>query len=344
MNDDTGNDTIGQDPVAGNRWANWKDRAVEKAAWLESRFLSLLRYASLTIAALVLLGAAMFLGLGLVRQIGSTNVSPQSVALDVADVTPEKVEAKAKAEPAAPAKPVLGDAARKRTLAIYLARFKPFQRADTKINEKDIVDFVWTADRLNAYAGLAGRLKDAEGNALPDANAVVLHALGLIETAAQTDELHKRLVAFRDAKKVNVCNDEVRTRSRTIASWDSTATFCPSWYETPVGCATTSTVDEPYVTKVCEMKFPADLESPAELLAGSVERYAVTAAARLDAADNDAQAKAVQIMARKAEGIGNMGTSAQLLLGFLAIMFLYLFVAMERHHRTLRRLIDKTED
>jgi len=48
--------------------------------------------------------------------------------------------------------------------------------------------------------------------------------------------------------------------------------------------------------------------------------------------------------ARKIEGQQNIGTSGQLFLGFLAVMFLYLFIAMERHNRDLRALMTRTKD
>lgn len=326
------------------RWANVKAKTTARAAWLEARFLGLLRYGSLAIATLVLLGAVVLFGLGLARQIGNTNVKAETVTLAASDVTPPQTEAKSKAKEVTPVKPTLGDGARNRTLEIYRARFKPSKRADDKIKDDEIVDYVWSEDRLTAYENLGGRLQDSDGKSLIDRDEVALHALGVIDAAAQTEDFRKQLAAYRDAKKVSVCNDQVKTRSRTFASWDSTATYCPNWYTTPVGCASTSTVDEPYVTKVCEMKFPADLESPAEQLASAVERYAETASARLEAAENDAQAKSAQNMDKKVEGMGNIGTSGQLLLAFLAIMFLYLFVAMERHHRSLRQLIAKSED
>ncbi len=330
--------------VSPSRWANLKAKTSARAVWLESRFLSLLRYGSLAIAALFLLGAIVLFSFGLARQIGNTNVKAESVTLAASDVTPLKAEAKSKTKEVAPAKPTLGDGARKRTLEIYRARFKPSKRADDKIKDEEIVDYVWSEDRLTAYDNLGGRLKDSEGKPLLGRDEVALHALGVIDTSVQNEDFRKQLAAYRDAKKVSVCNEEVKTRSRTFASWDSTATYCPNWYTAPVGCASTSTVDEPYVTKVCEMKFPADLESPAEQLASAVERYAVTASARLEAAENDALAKSAQNMEKKVEGMGNIGTSGQLMLAFMAIMFLYLFVAMERHHRSLRQMIAKAED
>lgn len=328
-----------------SKWTRLKGSLPGYAARIESRFLSLLRYTSLAIAALVLISAAIYLGLGLVQQIGSTNVGAESVALASEDITPPQAQAKAAEAKASPqAKPTVSDAARKRTLEIYRTRFKPFQRPDTKITDQEIVDYVWTVERLAAFEQLGGRLKDNEGNSLMDREAVITNALGLLEVAARTDDYRKKLSAFRDAKKINVCNDEVRTRSRTISSWDRYATYCPNWYSPPVGCASTSTIDEPYVEKVCEMKFPAELEAPSELFASSIQRYADTAEARLEAAANDAQSRSAQNMARKLEGRENMSTSVQLLLVFLAIMFLYLFVAIERHHRSLRKLVEKAKD
>jgi len=169
----------------------------------------------------------------------------------------------------------------------------------------------------------------------------MLDALRLVKSAATMDEFRKRLAAFRTAKKVNVCNDEVRTRSRSIESWDVYATYCPNWYVSPVGFASTRTVDEPYMAKVCEMKYPDDLVAPSQQLANAVQRYGDIAGAKLAKANNDAEESTARNYARKAQGQENWSLSFKLFLGFMAVMFLYLFVAMERHHRSLKALLGR---
>ena len=334
------------EPTKG-KLARWRDNFAVRAAKAEAGFLSLLRYAALGIAAVVLLGAAVFFGTGLFKQLGPTRVDAQGVTMAAEDLAPPKAAANAAPERAnapAPAKPTVSEAIRKRTLAVYQSRFKGFQRADNKTTDQQIVDIVWTPDRIKGFGELGSQLQDKDGNVLADRDAVMRDALGLVEAAAQSDNFKKALTAYRDAKKVNVCTDETRTRTRTVDGWDSSATFCSNWYESPIGCAATRVVEEPYVVKLCEMKFPENLDAPGQQFAAAVQRYLDRADTRLSEAYTDASAQTGRNQQRKEEGIAAIGQSGQLFLAFMAVMFLYLFVAMERHHRSLRALIAKGEE
>jgi hypothetical protein len=324
--------------------AAWRMRLADRANRAETQFLTLLRYSALTIAALTLLVSAGLLAYGAVQQLGRTEVEPETVSVAADDVVPEKPQQAAVAPKPQP-KAGIDQAVRKRTLEIYNARFKPFQRADTKITEQEVVDFIWSEERIEKFDALGNQnLVGKDQAVLADRKAKMLDALVLIDAAAATGPFKQQLTAYRDAKKVNVCTEEVLTRTRTVSSWDSSATYCPSWYTSPVGCPSTREIEEPYVDKVCSMKFPEDLESPAQQFASAVQRYADTAEARLIKARNDAEAQTARNHERKVNGIGHITTSGTLFLMFLGVMFLYLFVAMERHHRNLRRLIEKSED
>lgn len=321
------------------RFARLRQRISPRAAEAEGVFLGVLRYSALMIAGLVLVGAAFFLAFGAFQQMGRTGVAPAQVAIAAEDVAPTAVPAAPKKAEAAQEKMGISAEVRRLTLDVYRANFKRFERGDTKVTDQQIVDFVWTDERVQEFQDLGGQLHDAEGKPLGDGDAVMRDALGLVRTASATEEFRKRLTAFRDAKKVNVCNEEVRTRSRTVQGWDSYATWCSNWYESPMGCAATRTIEEPYTEKVCTMKYPDDLEAPSQQLAAAVQRYGDTARAKLQTAKNDAEEATARNIARKAEGRENWSLSFKLFLGFMSIMFLYLFVAMERHHRSLRALM-----
>jgi len=317
--------------------------APSRANKLEAQFLGVLRYTALLVAALVLVGAVILLGLGLVRQLGPTAVNATQVSVSDEDLA-LLTDATAPAPQQAPQRKLgISEAIRKETLGVYRAGFRTYQRPDDKITDQQIVDFVWSEGRIDAFDGLAGVLTDKDGKVLPDRDAVMLNALNLVQATAATDEFKKRLSAYRNAQKTNVCHDETRTRARLVEGWNSYATDCANWYTSPVGCSATRVIDEPYTAKVCEMKFPDGLQAPSQQFADAVKRYAEAASAKLSQARNDADAKTAANMARKVEGHANMSTGGKLFLGFLAVMFLYLFVAMERHHRSLRALIERKD-
>lgn len=333
---ETANEPIDDSAAA----ASLRQQVTARAMLTETLFLSILRYSVLLVAAIALVATAAYLGIGAFRQIGQTAVNPDPVALATTDVAPE-----AQSQPASttkkPAQPKMAvtSAVKKATARLYRTKFKKFQRSDAKIDEPQIVDFIWTEDRISTFDELAGRLEDTSGKILVDTEAVMLNAISLTSAATSSPPFEKRLAAFRDAKKVNVCNEQIRSRRRTIATWDTYATNCPYWYESPVGCASTRVVSEPYSERVCKMQFPDDIDEPAVQMAQSIEQYAVIASVRLNNAAIAAEEATAENNNRKAEGRQQIETAGKLFLGFLALMFLYLFVAMERHHRNIQRFL-----
>ena len=324
-----------------NSLGRFRSKVRLKASEAETRFLSLLRYAALLIAAVVLIVSAIMLAKGFFQQIGKTEVDADPVTVASEDVTPIKQPARATMTEKAIAKLGISQDIRQRTLRIFKAGLKPYQRPDTKITEQEVVDFIWSEDRIASFNGLAGRLVGTEGKALDSREDVMRHALGVVEGANRTAEFKNQLVAYRDAKKVNVCTEKTLTRARSVNGWDSSATYCDAWYESPVGCPSTRVVEEPYIDTVCEMKFPDDLEDPAQQFASAIQRYADAAEQKLATADSEARQQTVVNTLRKEDGVTSIFDSGKLFLGFLAIMFLYLFVAIERHYRRLGELLKK---
>jgi len=307
---------------------------------VETRFLGLLRITALALASLILLVSTLALGWGLIQQIGRTQVEPEKVSLSAEDLAPAKPQAAASQAEAKPARATLPPTIRKRTLAIYRTAFKPYERSGTKMTDDALVDYIWSQDQLHAFAELSGEgLHKQDGTALNTTENLMGNALDLIEAAAKTSAFIKPLAAYHNAKMVNVCTDQVVNESRMVTGWDSYSSSCPNWFTPPVGCSTTRMVDEPVVHKQCNMQFPTNLTAPEQQYAEAVQGYADTAKARLEGAANTAREKTESNAQRKAEGLDIIGTSGKLFLGFLALMFLYLFVAMERHHRHLRALV-----
>lgn len=317
-----------------SRWRYFYSRFLA----LEPRFLGLLRGSSLVIATLTLLAAAVLFSYGLIQQLGRTQVSPDAVSVAAEDVIPTKDERTAdKEKPTPVAKLTAGEEVRAKTLKLYRAAFKRFDRPGNKIEDNAVVDLVWSEERIKAFDALGNSgLTNGTGEVLDGRHNVMKDSLSVVETASKAAEFQRQLTAYRDAKKVNVCKDVVKTRQRSVSGWDSYATSCVAWYESPVGCRVTRTIDEPYVTKVCEMKFPEELESPAQLLANSVGTYGVKADAKLTQARNSAESETADNHARKSQGLENVVSGGKLFIGFLTVMFLYLFIALERHHRSLK--------
>lgn len=314
----------------------------DRANVTEARFLSLLRYSALAGAAIALVVSGVLLGIGLFRQVGPTEVEPEKVSINEGDVVPLRLREEATAEEPKALKITVPKSIRDKTAAIYKRDFAKFERPDTKITQEQVIDLVWNAERIVQFNDLVSAgLVDAEGKQINGREALMTNALETVSKSAKSKDYADQLLAYRDAKKANVCNAETRMRERVVEAWDRYSASCEGWYISPVGCATTRVVSEPYEENVCEMKFPEDLYAPADLFAYSIGRYAEVADMDLQSAQIAAEEETAKNHARKIDGQQNIGTSGQLFLGFLAVMFLYLFIAMERHNRNLRALMTK---
>ena len=328
----------------GSTWRTRLRRGAEtigrQADGTEARFLSLLRHSVLLIAALLLVFAAGFLAYGLWQQIGRDSVDSQKVTISNDDVAPPLSEATSAAIPVANSKRQLPVEVRKRTLSIYRSKFQPFERGGTARRVEDLLTLIWPETRLRAFDALqVGGLVDSAGKPFPDSTQLMLDGLFKVEQASRGPAFQAQLIAYRNAKQVRVCTDKVRMRSREVSGWDTFSTACDNWYVSPIGCASTRTIQEPTLENVCEMKFPDDLSSPSRSFADGVQRYLDVAGVKLSQSRIAADEERLRIRARKLEGRDNMLSSGKLFFGFLAVMLLYLLIALERHHRSLRVLI-----
>ena len=332
----------------------WRDRlsaasrrGEATATLLEKRYLAALRYLLIAIATIALIGAASYFVIGVVKQIGASDVTPEPIEIVASEVAPLSLkeaeegpdEVEAETEFAPPSEIA------KKTLDLYKARLVRFERGDENPSDDQIIEAVWKEERwsrLSFLVGTSARHGD-ETIDLQSIADVAGHALDLTSEALEREGFQKSLAAYRDAEQVEVCRSVTRQRQRRVEGWDSYSTSCPGWFYSPVGCPTTRTVSEPYTTQQCEMQYPSDLDNPRQALASSIDRFADAAALNLEAAAYDAEERTAQNKARKADGRLNLYDSGRWFFGFMAIMLLYLLVAIERHQRTLRRLIPSPE-
>jgi hypothetical protein len=314
----------------------WGGKVSVRALTIEARYLSLLRYSMLVVATGLLIGAIGFVLMGAIKQLGSSQVSPEPVQLTAADIAPEiKTENVDSANETNVDKTFkLSDQLKRRTLAVYKANFAKFERKDDKVPDRQIVDIVWPKDRRNAFDELDVNYINDEGQSVDSGEDLARHALDLVEKSVITAEFTKSLQAYKAAQKADVCRNEERTRQRTVSYWDTYSTECSDWFYSPYGCSSTRTVSEPYTEKVCKMQFPSELDAPANLMAQAVDRFLSVSEMRQTTAAYEAEEKEAEVTGR-----GNLLDGGKIFIGFLGLMFLYLLVVIERHHRLLRRLV-----
>lgn len=299
---------------------------------LEHAYLRILRAAILVIATLLIVAAVLLAAYSLYR----ITRSPQSVVEQQASVAADEiVDAEQPAEPRrqvteAAVNPYyrnfydrfIGEYHR-----LFRNRFEPFrQREDKQLSRTEFGDsLIQPTQRLDAIQ--KGEL-DFETD-----KSDLESLLAVMTSAAEHQTTQRRLRRYLNARKVQVCEDVQRTRALVQSGWDRYSMNCANWYEEPMGCPVTRTVQQPYTVRQCRMEYPPNTQSHAEIFRALQDKYLMLLNARRETNAAEAEQKRADIVAGQAAGAASLFTSLQIIGGFLILMFFFLLIAIERHQR-----------
>ena len=300
---------------------------------LEAMYLKVLRAAILLIASFLIIAAIALAGYSvyrITRSPDSVTVTPATVA--AADIVDADQVASA---PRAPRAQVAIDPAIQRFYGDFVVRyhrlfrnrFEPFrQRADKQLTVTEFGDsYIRPAERMKAIV---------DGTLAFESDKADLESLFTVMTqAAEHPTTQARLKRYLDARKVRRCETIQRTKTEFESGWDRYASNCAGWYEEPVGCAVTRTVEKPYSVQQCTLEFPPNTQSHAQIFRAFQDRYVGLLEERRQQNSAEADDKRMAIVRGNGEGAGTLMISLQILGGFLVLMFFFLLIAIERHLR-----------
>lgn len=312
---------------------SFRDRFGSALDRLEAIYLRVLRAAILLIATVLIVGATGLAGYSLYQM----SRSPASVVEEETKVAPaEIVDAEQPAQQTSrTGKPTVNPYYRNfynQFIAeyhrLFRNRFEPFrQREDKQLSATEFGDsFIQPSQRIEAIS--KGEL---------DFEADKRDLRSLLQVMTQASELartQERLKRYMNARKVQVCETVQRTRAVTQSGWDRYNMSCSNWYEEPMGCPVTRTVDQPYSARQCRMEYPPNTQSHAEIFRALQDKYLTLLHQRREANSAEADRKRTEIEAGKLAGAASLFTSLQIVGGFLILMFFFLLIAIERHQRT----------
>ena len=314
-------------PPLGARIAGALDR-------IESIYLKVLRAAVLIVATMLLVWALAWAALSLVR----ISRSPNSVIVASSAVSSTELLDPQVARAAAVSTPDTGNTAEQRRFydefvkryhGLYRTRFEPqLRRDDKRLSRGEFDDLtIDTGGRLSAIR--EGRLDFATDRADLEAFLPVVAAASAAKATAD------KLAQYRTARKERVVSRVQRTRTETRRGWDSLSTNCAYWYESPIGCAVTRRVEVPYTQRVTSTRYPNGISSPNEVLKSYQDRYFSLLAERRRGNAAMADAEREEITLGRITGWAGLSQSVLVAGAFLALMFFFLLVAIERHQRRL---------
>ena len=302
----------------------------------EQVYLKVLRAGILLIATL-LLACALWLTLSGLYKIA---LSPDSVEEEVASVAADDIT---NAELTANEATAAGGSSSRlnseyqrfyagfvdRYYKLYRTKFEPFRQPEDKQLSRDEFDdtFIDTPARLKNVA--SGELDFDQDRA--DLETL----LRVMAEAADKPQSQQRLQKYRTAKKVRVEREVQRTRTAYRDGWDSYSTSCEGWYDYPYGCPVRRAVEIPYTDKVQSMEFPKGTQSHVQIFRAFQDRFHTLLAERRETNARTAKQKREDILLGNLEGQLSLGTAIKVAGGFLALMFFFLLIAIERHQRKL---------
>lgn len=314
----------------------------EKLTWLfttadrlETIYLAALRIMVLVIATLALLVAIWIAGDGARSLLTPTTVRAKPVAVTGVEVLQATRDKQAAAPGDAASAPAVPQEVRARHDAFMKGAFETYYRlyAQTAAAYRKPEDKVLTktelAERmgydLDSYAWSSNQTMNLFITDASYAEPLLAAARQAVADAGYRSQLVKYKAAEKTAK---ACHTEQR-RER---GWSSYSTSCDAWWQTPIGCPVI--VEVPH--EVCEPAYPDNIVSPDKAFVDFDRGYRELWTRRTAAAEEARSAEEDARLALKASGLPKLTKALMLLGGFLAIMFLFLVIAVERHLRRLR--------
>lgn len=294
---------------------------------VEAFYLSALRIILLLLAT-VLIACALWFGIAglynVSRNAASVKVEPANVtAAEVADIpTTSSDNAATDGKRADPLKEQR--AYYKQFVDSYYGlfanRYLPYRQPDDAVPDRAAFDerFVRSADRLAALSN--GDIDFATDKA--DLDGLLKSMRDVTDLPATAD----RLKRYKSAKKNRV--------SRVVRGMRSER-YCSYFGYYINECISYSTRNVPYERTVTDVQLPKGLMPPANLLHAYQDRhFELLTTRRRDSADK-ADAARADILIGNARGAVSLWQGLLLIGGFLAVMFLFLLIAIERHQRRL---------
>ncbi|MBX7457827.1 hypothetical protein K3152_06175 [Qipengyuania sp. 1NDH17] len=310
-----------EEPTRMDRFRDWLSRT-------EKVYLEVLRGAALIVATVILAWIVWLLVSSAYRisqDASAVEVEPVEItAAEVVDIDLGELEA-----------PVVeGDALKPNVTAfdnfaeqyhqLFREKFEAFaHKDDDKLSKDEFVELY--------LAGMSGSMEDEMevgfGPSLDEADYDGL--LAMMREVSTLPASIERLEKYRDSPKVRREEKVRKTRRERYCSYYS------SYFDE---CYSYDYRSVPYTDTIVRMEPPKGVLTYQQLFAAYQDNYLGTLSARRQENSSDAMAERERRMAANAEGWSGLGNAVWFAGLFLALMFFFLLIAIERHQRRIANL------
>lgn len=309
-------------------------RANEILNRLERVYLAAIRAIALCAATLLVIYAIWLAASGLYKTSrDASSVTEEPAVVSAQEVTEIDVGKAAKSDAASSSDP-LAVARRyytdfgKRYYAVFKSTFEPFKKPDDNPLELRAFEqrYLQTSERLE---GIEQGALDFEQD-----RADLESLLTTMTTVASDEKTTGRLRAYQSAKKTPVTRTESGTREETYCSYYGIYTG---------GCLSYDTRTVPYTRTVQDLKLPPGIISHTDLFGAYQDAYLSKLAEKREANAVAARQEREKIIADNLNGRARLWSALGVIGAFLALMFLFLLIALERHQRKIAASVAPAE-
>ena len=291
----------------------------------ERIYLEILRAAALVVATAILAWIVWLLitsAYGISRDADAVEVAPvELTAEEVVDVDLGESDA-AEAENEEQSKePTSFDRFRDQYFSLYQRSFEKF----LKDNDEKISKDQFTERFLSGFQpDDAEDLESAMESYVLEADYAGL--LATMQAAAKLPVTEERLKKYKDTPKTRVEDQVRRTRQEQ---------YCSYWSDYFGECFAYDTRSVPYTETVARMETPAGILEPPMLFGAYQDNYLAKLNAKRDESSSNAAEERAERLAANAEGWLGLSNAVWFAGAFIAIMFFFLLIAIERHQRVI---------
>jgi hypothetical protein len=310
------------------------NRFLAGADRLEALYLAALRIIVLVFATIALIVAGVVAVDGVRSLMTSTKVATDAVVVAPADVATALAQKQIEKDAALEGEAAIPEAAKTAQAAFLAGPFNAYYA----VYKASAQTYNKPEDTILSKADLAKQLgygveafaagEDATVQAFAHEAAFAAQIVAAAKDVSARPAYVQQLVKYKAAEKTaRTCS----TRYVNRRVWDSSSTGCDGWWQSPIGCSVVRAMP----VQECQAAYPDGIKGPGQAFAEFDAGFRALWLEKSAEVDSKAAAERAKRENLKDSGAPKLMKAIFVFGGFLAVMFLFLVIAVERHLRRI---------
>jgi len=310
------------------------NRFLAGADKLETVYLAVLRIIVLVFATLALIVATFVAFDGIRSLLTSTKVEAEQVAVAPGEIATELAQKQKEKDAAVSGVEAIPDSAKKAQAAFlsgpFTAYYGVYRATAQRYNkpEDTILSKADLAKELGYTVEVFAAGEDGTVQAFANNPSFATQIVSAAKDVSARPSYVQQLVKYKGAQKTaRTCS----TRYVNRRGWNTNSTSCDGWWQSPIGCP----VMVPVPVEDCQAAYPDGIKGPKQAFAEFDASFRALWVQKTEEVEAKAAGERAEREALKDTGVPKLMRAIYVFGGFLAVMFLFLVIAVERHLRRI---------